>query len=103
MICDFDRAGELAWLAGRSYRFDRIGMPGLAFNVKYARGEGYGDDPDRDEFDITLAYRPPNTVFPSWTVLRGFWARRRYATLDEFDQRRLDDLRMIINYEVPLL
>lgn len=97
MIGDFDRAGEIAWLAGLSYGFGRFGIEGLAIDVKYANGYGHGADPDRDELDVTLSYKPVRNI------LRGLWLRMRYASLDPDDDTTIRDLRFIVDYELPLL
>lgn len=97
MLADFDRAGEAAWLIALSYNFGRFGIDGLSFNLKYARGYGDAGAPDRDEFDMTVDFKPERTF------VQGLWLRLRYATLDTFDGRSRDDTRIIVNYEIPLL
>ena len=105
MLRDFNRAGEDAWLAGASYDFKSIGVPGLSGFVNYARGytpdSGSNASPDQSEFDITVDYR-----FQSRAV-EGLWLRARAAFLDQdegvaggFDVR---DYRVILNYKLPLL
>lgn len=97
MIADFDRAGEAAWLTALSYNFGRFGIDGLGVNLKYARGYGDGGQPNRDEFDITVDFKP------TLNILRGLWLRARYATLDADDNTSSDDMRFIVNYDIPLL
>jgi len=97
VIADFDRAGEAAWLTELSYNFGRFGIDGLGFDVKYAQGYGGSGDPDRDEFDVTLDFKPQRTF------VRGLWLRARYAILDVDDGSGFDDVRLILNYEIPLL
>ncbi len=105
MLSDFKRADEDAWLAGASYDFTSIGVPGLSGFVNYAQGytpdSGSTASPDQSEFDITVDYR-----FQS-RAARGLWLRVRAAFLDRdedvnggFDIR---DYRVILNYELPLL
>jgi hypothetical protein len=105
MLSDFNRAGEDAWLAGASYDFTSIGVPGLSGFANYARGytpdSGSSASSDQSEFDITVDYR-----FQSHAV-KGLWLRARAAFLDQdedvaggFDVR---DYRVILNYTLPLL
>ncbi|MEN8800511.1 MAG: OprD family outer membrane porin, partial [Thiogranum sp.] len=105
MLSDFNRAGEDAWLAGASYDFAPIGVPGLSGFANYARGytpdSGSTASSDQSEFDITVDYR-----FQSHAV-KGLWLRARAAFLDQdedvaggFDVR---DYRVILNYTLPLL
>jgi len=97
MLVDFDRAGELAWLAGLSYDFRRLNIDGLSINLKYAQGYGDGGDPDRDEVDVTIDWKPLRAFF------QGMWIRLRYANLDQNGGTAIRDLRFIVNYEIPLL
>jgi hypothetical protein len=97
IIANFDRAGEAAWLTGLSYNFGRFGIDGLGFDVKYVAGYVNGSAPDRDELDVTLDFKPQRTF------LRGLWVRLRYAKLDVDDGSGFDDVRFIVNYEIPLL
>ena len=105
MLSDFNRAGEDAWLAGASYDFASIGVPGLSGFANYAHGytpdSGSSASSDQSEFDITVDYR-----FQSHAV-KGLWLRARAAFLDQdedvaggFDVR---DYRVILNYTLPLL
>lgn len=102
MILDFDRAGEKSWHAALSYEFTRIGVRGLGLSVHYGKGwgaeNGFGVDlDDREEWDVTLEYKPDEGIF------RGVWLRVRYATVDETGRRRdRDQLRVILNYTVPI-
>lgn len=97
MLADFDRAGEAAWLTGLSYHFGNFGFNGLSFNVKYGYGYGDGGDPNRDELDVTIDFKPQRDF------MRGLWLRLRYATREFKDGRTRDDARMILNYEISLL
>jgi hypothetical protein len=105
MIQSFNRAEEDGWLVGFSYDFSRIGVPGLSGFVNYADGDTPDDgplaSPDQWEFDVTVDYR-----FQS-RPLKGLWIRARAATLDQDDDapgaNDVDDLRLIVNYEVPIL
>jgi hypothetical protein len=105
MIQSFNRAEEDGWLAGFSYDFSRVGLPGLSGFMNYAEGDtpdsGPSASPDQWEFDVTVDYR-----FQS-RPLKGLWIRARAATLDQDDDvpgaNDVDDLRLIINYEIPIL
>ena len=101
---DFNRAGELAWLVGASYHFERIGIPGLSAFANFARGtsarDGSSGDslPNQQEFDLTVDYHLPEGR------LKGFWVRLRYAYLDEDgDADPAHDFRVILNYQIPIL
>jgi hypothetical protein len=105
MIQSFNRADEDAWLVGASYDFARIGAPGLSSFVNYARGStpdsGSNASPDQWEFDITVDYR-----FQS-ELLEGLWLRARAAFVDQDDDVAgagdVNDIRFIINYDIPIL
>ncbi len=105
MIQSFNRAEEDGWLVGLSYDFGRLGLPGLSGFVNYAEGDtpdnGGFASPDQEELDITVDYR-----FQS-RALSGLWIRARAATLDQDDDVPgavdVDDFRVILNYEWPIL
>jgi hypothetical protein len=103
MILDFDRADEDAWLVGLSYNFSQIGLDGLSAFVNYARGNGARDDdgvkvPDQYELDMTIDYRFNNGLFA------GLWLRARAAFIRERDGgESQNELRLILNYELPVL
>jgi len=105
IVKDFNRAGEDAWLVGLSYKFSALGMPGLSTFLNYAEGNtpdrGAAASPDQDEFDITVDYH-----FQS-RPLEGLWLRGRAAFVDQDNSVAgaddLDDYRLIVNYEVPIL
>jgi hypothetical protein len=101
----FNRADEDAWLVGASYDFSRVGAPGLSSFINYAEGNtpdsGTNASPDQRELDITVDYR-----FQS-AALSGLWLRARAAFVDEDDDvagaSDVDDIRVILNYELPIL
>jgi predicted porin len=105
MIRSFNRPDEDAWLVGASYDFERIGVPGLSSFVNYARGNtpdsGSNAAPDQREFDITVDYRFQSEVF------KGLWLRARAAFVDEDNDAAgpgdVDDIRVILNYDLPIL
>ncbi len=105
MIKSFNRADEDAWLVGASYDFERIGAPGLSGFVNYARGNtpdsGSNASPDQQELDITVDYR-----FQS-ELLEGLWLRARAAFVDQDNDvagaSDVDDIRIILNYDLAIL
>jgi hypothetical protein len=105
MVKSFNRAEEDAWLVGASYDFARIGVPGLSSFINYAQGNtpdsGANASPDQSEFDITVDYR-----FQS-DLLSGLWLRTRAAFVDQDNDVAgagdVDDIRIILNYELPIL
>ena len=104
MLRDFDRANERAWRAGLSYRFDRLGLPGVSAFVNYGKGRHAVDPttqqrlPDQSEYDYTVDFRPERGL------LEGLWLRLRYARVDEDGNGEVaDQIRLILNYELPVL
>ena len=56
------------------------------------------DLPDRTEYNLTVDYKPP------LGLLQGLWLRLRYAQLDiEGDGETVRDIRIIMNYDFPIL
>ncbi len=104
IVDDFRRAGENAWLLGVDYRFTELGLPGLSAFANYAWGDtpdrGLRASPDQTELDFTLDYRFQQPL------LQGLWLRARAAFVDRDDDVAgaddVDDLRIILNYEVDL-
>ncbi len=101
---DFDRPNEEAFLLGLSYNpdfFSSLGLSSYA-NIGYGRnavsaltGEPL---PDRIEYDLTVDYKPATGL------LEGLWLRLRYAHVDvDGDGATVRDIRVILNYEIPLL
>ncbi len=100
---DFDRARETAWGIRLSYDFGRLGAPGLTGLFFFAQGTDAIDPktrkaaPDRREYDFDVIYAPPQ----GW--LRGFSFRARAGLVDQEDVRGLlPDIRLIVNYALPL-
>ena len=101
---DFNRAGEKAWAIRLDYDLARLGIPGLSALAAVARGVDAVDlktgrpAPDRTEYNVDATYRPPTGT------LRGFSFRVRLALLDQSGSDHLGyDVRLIVNYELPLL
>jgi hypothetical protein len=105
MIESFNRADEDAWLVGASCDFSEIGLPGLSSFVNYAQGDtpdsGSNASPDQWEFDFTVDYRFQNRLF------KGLWLRARAAFVDRDDDVAgagdVEDIRVILNYDLPIL
>jgi hypothetical protein len=106
MLSDFDRPGEGAVLVGLSYDFKNAGLPGFSaftnfaygFDAQTASGNNPSQFSDQQEVDVTFDY-----VFPE-TLLEGLWLRVRGAWRHEDDAPRDDyQLRVILNYELPIL
>ena len=102
MRSDFDRAGQRAWLLGISYDLGRIGWDGWSGFVNFAHGTDALDPTlglrfeDEREIDVTLDYRPESGAF------EGVWFRLRGAWLDTGGRRTARDIRLIVNYDLPL-
>ncbi|MGI9292305.1 MAG: OprD family outer membrane porin [Gammaproteobacteria bacterium] len=104
MIRNFDRANEKAWRVGLSYHFKRFGWPDLSTLVNVVKGRKARDPltgeklPDQTEYDYTLDYKP------SSGPLEGFWFRTRYAKVREAGAGKVtDEIRVIVNYTLPIL
>lgn len=103
IVSDFDRPGERAVRVGLSYNMARLGLPGWSGFSNLVYGTN-AEDPDtgleledRKEYDLTLDFKPKSGYF------EGLWVRLRYAYVD-FDRRgNLNDLRLIVNYDLPAL
>lgn len=104
MVRNFDRANEKAWRAGASYHFNRFGLKDVSAQFDVVKGRNaIGSDtglplPDQSEYDYTLDYKP------SSGPLEGFWLRARYAEVREKGEGKVtDELRIILNYTLPIL
>jgi hypothetical protein len=108
MLSDFNRADEDAWLVGASYDFSELGIEGLSVFAKYARGynakssiSGSAGEalPNQEEFDITFDYRLEKGP------LKNLWLRFRYAFLNQDGPEAVDsdNIRIILNYDIPIL
>ena len=56
--------------------------------------------PDENEFDVDLQWRP------QWKFLKGLWFRVRYAKVHQYEGptiTHINDFRVIVNYDIPLL
>jgi hypothetical protein len=104
-VQDFNRAGEGAFIVKASYDFTRLGLEGVSAYALYVHGWGRVNPstknsvPDENEFDVDLQWRP------KWKFLKGLWFRTRYANVQQYegDKNSINDFRVIVNYDVPLL
>jgi hypothetical protein len=104
-VQDFNRAGEDAFMVKASYDFTRLGLEGVSAYALYVHGWGRIDPstkasvPDEDELDLDLQWRP------KWKFLDGLWFRVRYANVHQYegDEDNINDFRVIVNYDIPLL
>ena len=104
IVKDFNRAGENAFLIGLSHDIKNERLEGLSFFTNYAIGydarnvENQQSLPNQREFDITVDYKPEKLI------IRGLWLRIRYANVDfSGEENSINDLRLILNYNLPLL
>ena len=106
---DFDRANEKAWLIGAAYDFSRLITPGLSGFFNFAFGTDAinpatrAPAPDQREYDFTIDYNPPKgyLFFP---LTHNLWFRLRGVIFDQEGADRLGyQVRIIINWDVPLL
>jgi hypothetical protein len=102
MIQSFQRAGEQAIVAGASYVFTPIGLPGIAASVFFYQGwtgAAAGPPTAENEWDFEIDWRPEFKPFS------GFWLRARYGTSVVNQSNKLtttDEVRVILNYSVKL-
>jgi hypothetical protein len=103
----FNRAGEEAFLVEGSLNFARFGLEELTAYALWVHGWGAINPStnasvfQQDEYDFDLQWRPKSEF------LKGFWFRARYAHVSSRNGNPagfpIDDLRLIINYDFPLL
>jgi len=104
-VQDFNRAEEQALITKLSYDFSRLGLEGVSASVLFVHGWGRVDPttkagvPDENEFNTDIQWRP------KWSFLNGFSARFRYSRVKQYQgpEDHIDDFRVIINYDLPLL
>jgi hypothetical protein len=104
-VQDFNRAEEQALITKLSYDFSRLGLEGVSAYMLFVHGWGRVNPttkagvPDENEFNADLQWRP------KWSFLNGFSARLRYSRVKQYQgpKDNQDDVRLIINYDFPLL
>jgi outer membrane porin, OprD family len=101
----FNRAGEQAVISRLVYDFSRVGLEGVSGSVLFVHGWDRIDPvtknkaPNENEFNADLQWRP------SWSFLKGFSARLRYARVHQHQgpKNTLHEYRAILNYDFGLL
>jgi hypothetical protein len=104
-VQDFNRAGENAFMVKGSYDFTSLGLQGVTAYALFVRGSHRVDPstgisvPNENEFDADVQWRP------QWKFLKGLWFRGRYANVHQYEgpKNTINDFRVIVNYDVPLL
>jgi outer membrane porin, OprD family len=108
-VQDFNRSGENAFMVKGSYDFTRLGLEGVSAYALFVHGWGRVDPitkasvADENEFDVDVQYRP------QWKFLKGLWFRVRYAMVNQWEgpqttiKDTINDFRVIVNYDIPLL
>mgnify|MGYP000412742218 CR=1 FL=1 len=102
MVKDFNRADETSWRLG--FRYDmQVLLKGLSVFGSYIQGDtperGKYRSSDESEFDLTLNYSVQNRFLKDMNI------RLRYANVNQDFKEgsgNLEDLRLIINYQLPL-
>ena len=104
-VQNFNRAGENAFMAKVSYDFAHLGFEGVAAYALLVHGWGRIDPstkqpiPDENELDMDIQWRP------QVAFLKGLWFRGRYANVYQYEGVRdtINEFRLIVNYDLPLL
>jgi hypothetical protein len=104
---NFDRANEHAWGAGFKYDFGagtlipNLRIPGLTLLLRYAQGR----DAQVGATGPALPTVIERDLDIIWNVewIKGLQVRLRQAHVDDGGERSADALRIILNYETPLL
>lgn len=103
MLADFDRPGERSWRLGASMTGTPWGAESWSGFIDVIRGFGArdpsdgSDAPDETETSLTLDYKPKS----GW--LQGVWIRLRGGYVNVENDNDLWNVRLIVNYEIPLL
>jgi hypothetical protein len=99
-VQDFNRAGEDAFMVKASYDFTRLGLEGVTAYALFVHGwNRVASVADENEFDADIQWRP------QWKFLKGLWFRTRYANVHQYEgpNDTINDFRIIVNYDIPLL
>ena len=107
-VQDFNRAGEDAFMVKASYDFTRLGLKGVTAYTLWVHGwdrvnpSTKAPVPNENEFDTDVQWRP------EWKFLKGLWFRVRYANVHQYqgphnNENAMNDFRVIVNYDYPLL
>jgi hypothetical protein len=104
-VQDFNRAGEDAFMVKGSYDFTRLGLKGVSAYALFVHGWGRINPATKDrvanenEFNADVQWRP------HWEFLKGLWLRVRYSMVHQYERPNdtINDFRVIVNYDIPLL
>jgi hypothetical protein len=104
-VQDFNRAGEDAFMVKGSYDFKGLGLEGVTAYALFVHGWGRVNPTTKakvaneNEFDADVQWRPP------WKCVKGLWFRMRYAMVHQYERPNdtINDFRVIVNYDIPLL
>jgi hypothetical protein len=104
-VQDFNRANEEAFMVKASYDFTRLGLQGVTAYALYVHGWDRIDPATKlsvaneNEFNADVQWRP------QWKFLKGLWFRARYANVHQYENPHstINDFRVIVNYDIPLL
>jgi hypothetical protein len=104
-VQDFNRAGEDAFMVKASYDFTSLGLEGVTAYALFVHGWNRVNPttkasvPNENEFDADIQWRP------QWKFLKGLWFRGRYANVHQYQgpEDTINDFRIIVNYDIPLL
>jgi hypothetical protein len=104
-VQDFNRANEEAFIVKASYDFTRLGLEGVTAYALFVHGwdrvnpATNASVANENEFDADIQWRP------QWKFVKGLWFRMRYANVHQYERPNdtINDFRIIVNYDVPLL
>jgi hypothetical protein len=104
-VQDFNRAGEDAFMVKGSYDFKHLGLEGVTAYALFVHGwdrvhpTTKASVADENEFDTDIQWRP------QWKLIKGLWFRVRYAMVHQYEEPNdtINDFRVIVNYDLPLL
>lgn len=103
MLADFNRPGERAWRVGVSLAGSTWGRDAWSGFVNLTRGydarDGESGDvaPDVTEVSGTVDFRPASGS------IKGLWVRVRAGRAEFDDRSDITNLRVIVNYALPIL
>ncbi|MCY1391414.1 Porin-like protein NicP precursor [compost metagenome] len=100
-LSNFSQAGERVWHARYDYDFAKVGMPGLLFSTRYAKGDqarvtGFAGEGREWERDIDLGYTIQSGP------LKDVSLRWRNAQVKSNYQRDSTEDRLLLSYTVKL-
>ncbi|TLX56520.1 outer membrane porin, OprD family [Stutzerimonas nosocomialis] len=99
-IGKFLSAGERTWLVGYGYDFGKLGVPGLKASVVYLSGDSI-DSAERDRKEWERDFRLDYTLQAG--ALKGLGLSWRNASFRSNAAADLDENRLIVSYNLPLL